>query len=261
MDVTRIRISLFGPFSFTVDGRQVRFPTRGAERLLAYLLLKRGRPVPRRTLAGTLWPDSDDVRAARNLNTTLWRVRRTLADQMIQNVRFQSDQVQIATMIDTTEIDVIKFHALAADVSRLSGEKRMSAMLQAEGLYTGDLLEGFDDEWVVPERAATRTQYISILSQLVAASLTSENYAPGLTYAGKLVAMDPLNEDGHRAVMLLSFLSGNRSGALAHYRQLKLLLNAELGVEPSRETVDLWSHIQSGGSDSSMLRRSVIVGR
>src|SRR4051812_9037715 len=65
-------ISVLGGFAASSDGRQLQVPAR-AERLLAYLALV-GRPVRRPQLAGTLWLDSPDEKAAASLRSTLWRL-------------------------------------------------------------------------------------------------------------------------------------------------------------------------------------------
>src|SRR4051794_8876718 len=66
-------INLFdGPY-VTVDGQRLDVP-EGGKRLLAYVCLVRG-PVERRRVAGALWPDGDDVRAAGNLRSALWRLK------------------------------------------------------------------------------------------------------------------------------------------------------------------------------------------
>src|SRR3954465_3330536 len=73
MDPAGQVISLFdGPY-VTVAGRGLGVP-EGGKRLLAYVCLVRG-PVERRRVAGALWPDGDDVRAAGNLRSALWRLK------------------------------------------------------------------------------------------------------------------------------------------------------------------------------------------
>jgi DNA-binding SARP family transcriptional activator len=245
--MTSVRLSLLGAFSCTIGGREVTFPTRGVERLLAYLILKRGRPTPRRTLAGTLWPDSDDPRAAKNLNTTLWRAKGTLADRMVTNIHFRSDHARISLEIQDAEIDAIRFQDFVAKRPLLSGPARARELNRAMELYGGDFLEGLDDEWIVSERAGFRSQYLSLLRELVDTCIESTEYSEGLIQARRLLELDPLDEGSHRRVMLLRFLSGDRSGALMQYRLLTDILSAELGIEPSQESRDLWLRMRSSG--------------
>jgi DNA-binding SARP family transcriptional activator len=60
-----------------------------------------------------------------------------------------------------------------------------------------------------------------------------------LRVARRQVALDPYWEAGHRTVMRLLALKGQRNAALAQYEALQALLAEELGVEPEPETTRL----------------------
>jgi len=55
----------------------------------------------------------------------------------------------------------------------------------------------------------------------------------------RLVALDPLREASHRALMQAHAAAGEKTLALQHYVQCRDLLKAELGVAPARETEEL----------------------
>jgi DNA-binding SARP family transcriptional activator len=62
--MSRLAISLFGPFEVTLDGNPVtRFGADTARALLAYLALHANAPCRRETLAGLLWPDQPEAEA------------------------------------------------------------------------------------------------------------------------------------------------------------------------------------------------------
>lgn len=81
MEPGRLRIHLLGPtIVWRPDGTLVEGPLWRrikVRALLAYLVLKRG-PVPRETLIEVLWPDLDYEAGLRNLNTTVYNLRRSL---------------------------------------------------------------------------------------------------------------------------------------------------------------------------------------
>ena len=54
----------------------------GSKRLLVFVALRRVR-VERRCAAGTLWPIGGDLRAAGNLRSALWRLRRAGIDLIV----------------------------------------------------------------------------------------------------------------------------------------------------------------------------------
>jgi DNA-binding SARP family transcriptional activator len=65
-------VHLFGGPFVSHGPRQVDIP-EGSKRLLVFVALHRGW-VERRYVAGTLWPVGDDIRAAGNLRSALWRL-------------------------------------------------------------------------------------------------------------------------------------------------------------------------------------------
>ena len=76
MDATIVHL-LDGPY-ITVGGERRDVP-EGSKHLLAFVALRRRR-VERRQLAGALWPLGDEERAAGNLRSALWRLRRAGID-------------------------------------------------------------------------------------------------------------------------------------------------------------------------------------
>lgn len=62
-------------------------------------------------------------------------------------------------------------------------------------------------------------------------------------YARRQIEIDNLRESGHRQLMETLALSGRRTEVLAHYDTLRLLLEKELGAEPSAETIELYERV------------------
>ena len=75
-------IRLFGPFDVQVQGQPLPpLRTRKGQWLLALLTLRADRQVSRSWLAGTLWPQSRQEEAARNLRQSLHDLRRALGEE------------------------------------------------------------------------------------------------------------------------------------------------------------------------------------
>jgi hypothetical protein len=67
------RLLLLGGFMLVSRGHVVDLQP-AAQRVIAYTALRQG-PVARSVIAGTIWPDVTESRAAANLRSTLWRLR------------------------------------------------------------------------------------------------------------------------------------------------------------------------------------------
>src|SRR5205823_6742384 len=77
-----LEIRLFGAAEARVRGEPIAaLRTRSGWWALALLALRDGRPVERRWLAGTLWPESSESLAFANLRRSLNDLRHALGDQ------------------------------------------------------------------------------------------------------------------------------------------------------------------------------------
>jgi DNA-binding SARP family transcriptional activator len=141
MDGEALRVRLLGPMDLRAGQRQLPpFESARAESLLAYLLLHRDAPQPRQRLAFLLWPGSTEGQAQTNLRKVLHNLRRALpgADSLIEvgprTLRWREDA--------PLWLDVEHFERAVA-------EGRLEDAVET---YTGELLEGRYDEWLVDER-------------------------------------------------------------------------------------------------------------
>jgi DNA-binding SARP family transcriptional activator len=144
MDTPPLTIQLFGPMRVLVQGAPMpRVPTRAVEWLLALLVLRHGRTVDRSWLAGTLWPESEERQALHNLRDMLVHLRKALGPE---RERLQSPTRDTLNLdLEGAEVDIIRF-------DRATQTKEEAALRSAVELYTGLLLEGCLEEWIVQER-------------------------------------------------------------------------------------------------------------
>lgn len=188
MPPSHLRIHLFGPLDLR-DGDTPLPPLESAraESLLAVLLLHREAPQQRQRLAFLLWPDSTEAQARTNLRHLLHTLRRALPE--------------IDRYLDTTPrtlgwradmpywLDVAAFEeAMARADADASGEQ--AALAEAVGLYTGDLLDGRYDEWLLDERERLRGRYLDALARLATLHEASGDFVQAVRYADRLLRHD-----------------------------------------------------------------------
>src|ERR1700675_3189640 len=143
--------------------------------LLCYLLIKRGRPHPRETLAGLFWGDSTTAQSRKYLRKALWQLQATLAaalgDSGPRLLRVDCDWVA-PNLEAGASLDVAQFEKAFALVRGcpardLTGEQA-TALHSAIGLYQGDLLEGWYQDWCLYDRERLQNMYLSMLGRLMA---------------------------------------------------------------------------------------------
>lgn len=214
----RLSIELLGRFRLRVDGRDRELPA-GDQRLLA--VLAQSRVQPRAALAGALWPDVPEPRAAASLRTALWRLGRVagalvlpdrhcvrLGDEVVVDV--ERLRGAIATVLDCRRFDVLP------DLLALSGE----------------LLPGWYDDPTSRERDQLRQVWLGAVEYAGELALDAGCPAVALRAALAVAVADPPRESAHRLIIRVHLAAGN---VVAARRQAQLCRRtlAGYGLPPS----------------------------
>ena len=221
-----------------------------AESLLAYLLIHRDAPQPRQRLAFLLWPDSSEPQARTNLRHVLHNLRRALPEA--------DDHLEVTPRTLQWRPDSplwLDLHEFEAALDR--GELRT-----AVDLYSGDLLTGCYDDWVLEERERVSQLHLHALERLVGLLEERGEHAEAIRYAERLLRHDPLREDTYRRLMRLHDARGDRVRALRVYHACTGTLERELGVEPSTATRAAYEALLPTEGDAEQPERAAgLVGR
>lgn len=245
-----VRVRLFGGFEAWREDVPLRgFESQKVRALFVYLLCHRGRAFSRDHLAGLLWPDRDPEAARHILRQAVYNLRSAFTGGGAAAPIVSSDAgLQLNPAADLW-IDVEAFEEA---VRQGKGREAVDPyhLTAAVQLYRGELLAGFFvkdselfEEWLLAEQERLREAAIDALRTLVDTYRRRGEYRFGLFYARRLVSLEPLSEEACRDLMRMSLLAGRRSRALAEYEKLQALLKAELGVEPLKETRELYESI------------------
>ncbi|RCK72700.1 MAG: TPR repeat:Bacterial transcriptional activator domain:Tetratricopeptide TPR_4 [Anaerolineae bacterium] len=200
--------------------------------LLAYLLLHREAPQARRYLAFLFWPDSSEAQARTNLRKLFHQLHQALpeADRFLQ-----ADVHSLQWRNDAPfSLDVADFERAVAQPGSLQN------LQTAADLYFGDLLPNCYDDWIFPERERLRQMYAETLERLINLFEGERNHRAAISYAQRLLRLDPLCELTYRDLLRLHAMSGDRAGMVRVYQTCVTVLRRELDVEPSMETQEAY---------------------
>jgi DNA-binding SARP family transcriptional activator len=226
---SEVEVRLFGQANVTYAGVPVKFARRSTTlAMLALLVLQRGKPMSRESLAFTLFPDVDESAALAELRRYLYLVNKALPPR--------ADDPWIVADADVVRwnesagafVDVVEFERLSASTA---------TQAQAVELYAGDLLADVYDDWVLAERERLRTRYLDVLAELLDRYRSERAYGAAIACAKRILSTDPWREDTLRALVAVRYESGDASGALAEYEQFVKRLRDELAIAPMPETV------------------------
>jgi len=232
-----LRLSLLGAPLVTVDASPVTFDTRKATALLAVLAVER-RPQPRDRLAALLWPDADATRARSALRRTLSVTAAAVGDAIVAG----RSVVELDAARSTCDVTEFEDLVRAGDATSLHN---------AATLYRDDFLAGFSlrdapewEDWHERVADAMRRRLAVALGALVDADIAAGDLDTAVGVAERWLALDPMHEPAHHALIRLYAWRGDRSAAMRQYRTCVRVLDEELGVEPLPETTELYDAVR-----------------
>lgn len=227
------RIKLLGTMAVEENGRSSRImgSSRGLA-LVAYLAYTNDVQT-RETVADLLWEASSTRQSLARLRELLGRVRRWLPE--VQATRKTITLEATADIV--IDLQVLRDGLAAEDIVQVDNALR---------LYDGDFLSPFYvdnapyfNEWAALARERLRTQVLAAHHRLCQMYASAEAWHKGADVARRWVALDGLNEEGHRWLMQMLAQSGQARAALQAYDDCCQLLAAELGIEPESATTQL----------------------
>jgi DNA-binding SARP family transcriptional activator len=254
--LSRLILYLFGSPRIHMDEQPVVVDTRKATALLAYLAVT-GKTHQRDALAALLWPDYDQTSARAALRRTLSTLHHALDGDHLEISR----ETIALDLGGEHWVDALEFHRLLAQASAPANAAHghtaneicpecIRALEAATQLYQAPFMAGFSlrdsdsfDEWQFFQEETMRRELSGALEKLAFALQASQRTEEAIEAARRWLALDQLQEEAHRQLILLYYRSGQHSAALRQYQQCARVLNDELGVSPLEETQKLYQAV------------------
>jgi len=160
-------------------------------------------------------------------------------------------------------LDVTAFEQAlaAADAAEQRGEydAYYRSLRRGVRIYGGDLLPECYADWIHDERERLRAAYRRTLEQLVDLLERRGQRDLAIEYAERIVRSEPLDERAYRRLMRLHLSAGQRTQALSVFRTCVDVLERELSIGPSLDTLALKE--QATSTETSWTRSRAGVRR
>ncbi|HEU5331138.1 MAG TPA: AfsR/SARP family transcriptional regulator, partial [Actinocrinis sp.] len=244
-----MRSGILGPL-FVLDdgGGQIALSVR-LRTLLAALLVHANRAVAVEELAEIVWDGAPPGEAQRTLRSYMVRLRHALGPGAGARIETRSPGYLIR--VEPDELDMLRFETLRRDVGVALRADRWAqasdAAAEALGLWRGSPLLDVPSR-VLRDGLVPRLEqlHIGLLEDHAEARLqlgAHESLVPELR---ELARAHPLRERFHAQLMTALACSGRRAEALEAYRDARLTLVGQLGVEPGPELRELHQRVLAG---------------
>jgi DNA-binding SARP family transcriptional activator len=222
-----VRLRLLGSFDLEVGHGAVELQ-HSAQRLLALLAL-RPHALQRSFLAGYLWLDAPERRAAANLRSAVWRIRQLGHPILV---------VAPGTLRLHPWVSVDVTGARESAYRWLSGQPTSRDVALASSPLRADVLPDWYEDWIVDERDQFRQLRLRALEEMTQRLLAMNRYGEALMAALEAAREDPLRESAQRALIEVHLAEGNTAEAVRQLRRCEQVFQRELGLRPSRELAD-----------------------
>lgn len=259
------------------DDRPASLPAAKAKVLLAMLVCRANSVVAAAELMEGLWGDSPPASAANTLQTYVSQLRKALGASVIA-----TRSPGYVLTVDPSQIDAVRFERLVDEgrkLLRTDPSRADSALEEALDLWRGPALADFTFE-AFASAEISRLEELRLVAteERMEAELALGRHDQLAGPLRQLVDEHPLRERFWSQLMVALYRSGRQSEALRTYGDLRRIMRAELGIEPTpalrrlEEAVVLqdpqleWAPPEMAepvpaGPSNLPLARSVFVGR
>lgn len=246
-----LRLQVCGPLAIEhADGvvEEGDLPGRQGRRLWAYLVLNRGRRVPRDELATAIWGDEIPDAWDTSLNALVSRLRSVLRPLAAAGLAIRGEvgryvlEVPAEAFVDLERGWRALLRAEGAlrqkDFSTAGAEALIARAMAGRGFLPGE-----DGPWIEAQRRALADTLLQATEIAGEVELGLGHPADAHRLGRELVGLDLLRESGYRLLMRALAASGNRAQAVRIMEECRRALREQADMTPSAETERLFRQI------------------
>lgn len=226
----KMEVSCFGGFSVSVCGSSpsfVNWRSPKTEELFAFLIFKKN--VSRDEIVNTLWDGLKPDRALKNINTTVYYVRKALSLYGLETC-ITTTHKEIRINPELISCDLYEFERLLSIRPNNGGS--LNTLDRLTELYKGELFQGKSYEWSFSKSRSLESGFIGCLLEIADYHMEKHGYEKAEKMYKRAMEIDPFNEDVCGHMIEIYQKTGRKAEALRLYLRLEKLLMEELGEKP-----------------------------
>lgn len=232
-------VTALGDMTVSNGTSRIKWVSRKCTELFAYLLLNRGKRIPRSRLLTDIFGDSEQsAGAVHYLNTTVYQLRKSLESLGLHGA-IRSENDGYALEWKAAVIDFADFEREVGDLPIIDASNLEQA-IQTERRYTGELFGDKAYVWATNETERYAGLYAMFAQRLAHALLQQGDPAAASKLLLKLNQHNPFDESIVYQLIAIRNKQGDRKGVTDLYHDYVKLLDQELGIRPSEELTRLY---------------------
>ncbi len=225
----KIIVKCLGEFLCYTEDKQkhyIKWRTAKAEELFAMLVHYRGKPIERDIVIDSLWPEMEIKRAANNLYTTSYYIRKALYGEGMEDVFVKEGSLY---WIDTKMVDsdIYNFGDLMKD--NAIKEDRLKKI---EQIYKGMYMGNKTYEWAKSAAMRMESEFKTIMFKFAEHYEGVGDNEKVREVLKRIITEDPYNEEAYTRLLWNRIEADDRKAVLHIYKGYKNLLQSDLEIEP-----------------------------
>lgn len=224
---------------------QEDLPGRQGRVALARLALSRSQPLPRETLASTLWSENPPPAEDAAVSAIMSKLRSGLAKIGLEGALRSAAGCYELRLPQNAWVDV---EVAATELDRAEGalrrgdvERAWASATVANAILRRPFLPGDEGAWADGQRTRLQGLRLRASDCLAEAWLARGEGRLAQHTAEEAITVAPLREENHRLLIRAHLAQGNRADALLAFHRCRELLAEELGVDPAPETAAVYA--------------------
>lgn len=235
-EIAEVEVSILGPLSLSVGGREAEVRGVRQRALLAILALEANRAVAADTLVARLWGDAS-AGSPVSLRSCISRLRAALRTE---SRRLRTEPPGYRLDLLAGELDSSAFEACLKSSKDLPPDRVVDILDSALAAWRGQpLAEFLPSPWAVRASARLGELRLEAVERRLEALLTLGEHQGVVPELVELAEANPLRERLWRLLMVALYRSGRQAEALRAYARLREALVSQLGLNPSPELAGL----------------------
>lgn len=219
---------ILGPLEVVEDDRTLPLGGPKQRSLLAVLLLHANEVVSTDTLIDSLWGGRAPATAEKVVQVQVWRLRKALGSEALL-----TRPPGYVLQVDPDALDLARFERLLGEARGAEPATGARKLREALSLWRGTPLADLAYEgFAAAEVVRLEELHVAALEERIDADLALGRHSELVPELEALVAVHPFREQLRRQLMLALYGSGRQAEALESFREIRRLLDEELGLEP-----------------------------
>lgn len=256
-----VKYRVLGSLQVRINGHECAPQASKVRQVLALCLLRPNQIVSIDSIIAELWDDSPPRTAVVTAQTYIYQLRKLLA--LHGGERLASDTIRTTppgytVYVTDDQLDCLQFERMVEEGRSLlvAGETAPAAVVlrQALHVWDGPALTGVEHGRLLQSDVAHLEEMRMLALELrLRAEMRLGYHRELIPELKSLVRTHPYHEWLHAQLMIALQRSGRRGDALSAYSEVRRVLSAELGVEPSADLQRVHERVLKGLYQESAL--------